>query len=532
MAAGRHRPPGPVAVGTALVAIGATVWLAVRPHTADMAAQVFRAGIAEREGFAIWNGQWYGGHHLAPYSVLSPMLGGLVGAWWAGAIAAVLAGFALSRLAVTAAPDRRTATVAAALLSTGVLAALACGRTTYLLGVGFGALALEALLADRRAPAWILPSLLTPLASPVAGAFLALCATARANLRGVASAALALIPILALSFAFPGGGDQPFSLRAFAATLVACIVGLLVVPQANRRLRLAIVLYAGATVLVFVIGTPVGANITRLGQLAAAPLFAIVLLPTGRTRTFLLLLPLALAWQWWAPVTDLQRAATDRAASDSFHAPLVREMERLERATDEPGRLEVVWTRSRWEAAVVAPRVQLARGWERQLDSRFNEAVNGREITAADYRDWLDSLSVRWVAIANAPVEPSATGEARLIRSGLPWLEPVWRSNDWTIYEVADPTPLGGKDTAIEVTQLGSERVLFEVRRPTGPGGVTVAVRWTRHWKLEGVDGCIAPQVDSSTGTTARDAMTTIVARSAGHGRLVIDPFGGGPRCD
>ncbi len=38
-------------------------------------------------------------------------------------------------------------------------------------------------------------------------------------------------------------------------------------------------------------------------------------------------------------------------------------------------RVEVPLTRSHWEAALLAPRVSLARGWEKQLDSRFDRVL-------------------------------------------------------------------------------------------------------------------------------------------------------------
>ncbi len=35
-------------------------------------------------------------------------------------------------------------------------------------------------------------------------------------------------------------------------------------------------------------------------------------------------------------------------------------------------RVEVPLTRSHWEAALMAPTVSLARGWEKQLDERYD----------------------------------------------------------------------------------------------------------------------------------------------------------------
>jgi hypothetical protein len=39
------------------------VYLIWQPRTVDLAAHTFRADLFGKEGFTIWNGQWYGGHH-------------------------------------------------------------------------------------------------------------------------------------------------------------------------------------------------------------------------------------------------------------------------------------------------------------------------------------------------------------------------------------------------------------------------------------------------------------------------------------
>ncbi|HMJ95776.1 MAG TPA: hypothetical protein VK486_07980, partial [Thermoleophilaceae bacterium] len=56
-----------------------TVYLIWQPRTVDLAAPTFRADLFGKEGFTIWNGQWYGGHHTPAYSVLSPPLAWLLG---------------------------------------------------------------------------------------------------------------------------------------------------------------------------------------------------------------------------------------------------------------------------------------------------------------------------------------------------------------------------------------------------------------------------------------------------------------------
>ena len=74
---------------SALAALLAAVYLVMAPRSPDLAAHVFRADLFGREGFTIWNGQWYGGHHTPAYSLLSPPLGWLLGPQLMGALSAI-----------------------------------------------------------------------------------------------------------------------------------------------------------------------------------------------------------------------------------------------------------------------------------------------------------------------------------------------------------------------------------------------------------------------------------------------------------
>ena len=64
----------PVAIAIAF----AIVYLIWQPRTVDLAAHTFRADLFGQEGFTIWNGQWYGGHHTPAYSIISPPLAWLL----------------------------------------------------------------------------------------------------------------------------------------------------------------------------------------------------------------------------------------------------------------------------------------------------------------------------------------------------------------------------------------------------------------------------------------------------------------------
>ena len=53
-----------------------------------MAAHTYRTWLWNQVGFATWNAQWYGGHHMAGYSLLYPPLAALVGTRLVGVVAA------------------------------------------------------------------------------------------------------------------------------------------------------------------------------------------------------------------------------------------------------------------------------------------------------------------------------------------------------------------------------------------------------------------------------------------------------------
>ena len=74
MRRGLSHPLAPT-VATAVIGVG---YLIAAPMTADMAAHTFRAWLWSEMGFATWNAQWYGGHHMAGYSLIYPPLAALL----------------------------------------------------------------------------------------------------------------------------------------------------------------------------------------------------------------------------------------------------------------------------------------------------------------------------------------------------------------------------------------------------------------------------------------------------------------------
>src|SRR3981081_3915636 len=71
-----------------LAAALAVLYLGRDPPSPALAAQVFRTALFEHDGFTLWNGQWFGGHHPLGYSVLFPPLAAALGPELGGALAA------------------------------------------------------------------------------------------------------------------------------------------------------------------------------------------------------------------------------------------------------------------------------------------------------------------------------------------------------------------------------------------------------------------------------------------------------------
>src|SRR4051795_1596967 len=154
----------------ALSAALAAAMLAWNPQVGDLAAQVFRTELFERGGLAIWNGSWYGGHYTLTYSFLFPPMASLLGPQAVGALSVISSSYLFDRLV----RDRwgEEARWATLWFAAGVVTLLADGQLTFALGVAFGLAALRCLQLDRGALA-LLAAAACPLASPVAGAFLA-----------------------------------------------------------------------------------------------------------------------------------------------------------------------------------------------------------------------------------------------------------------------------------------------------------------------------------------------------------------------
>jgi len=354
-------------------------------------------------------------------------------------------------------------------------------------------------------------AVLSALASPVAALFLALAGTAYwlglSRWDGLAVAVAALAPVVLLAVAFPESGSEPFVASAFWPVLAFPLSLAVLLPRQARVLRIAAVLYALLGLAVFVVATPVGGNVARLGQLCAGPVAALALWPRRRLA-FACVAPLLLWWQLGPAIRDVHIAQGDPSVSAAYYTPLLAEL-RARGADGTDGRLEIPFTKVHWEARHVAPAIPLARGWERQLDRKVNAVFYGdAPLTATRYRTWLDRMAVRWVAVPDVALDYSAKDEADLIAHGLPYLREVWRNADWRLYAVADPTRLA--DPPARITATRTDSLTLAVPRPAT---IRLRVRWSPYWAVARGDACVAPDGD----------WTRLRVRTAGTVRLVMD---------
>jgi hypothetical protein len=397
---------------------------------------------------------------------------------------------------------------------------LLIGRLTFTLGVAVGLAAVLALQRERRTLSFLLAGVCS-LSSPVAGLFLGLAgaslAVAERRRDGLELAVAAVFPAAILSLAFPDTGHQTFDLITLWPLLVYSAAVVVLAPRSERTLRVGAVLYAVAALASFAVDTPMGSNIARLGTTFGPAVLACVLWP-HRRWLLLALTPFLLFWQWKPSYNDLVKAR-DPSAQASFYTPLVGF---LAAHRDPPGRVEVVPTRTHWEVVHVSERFPIARGWERQLDTRFGNLFYDGPLNAATYRRWLDSLGVRYVALPDGPKDFAARKETKLVSRGLPYLHPVWRNRHWRVYAVAAPAALatGG----LSVTRLGKQRVELRAERP---GVGLVRVRWSPYWQLVRGSGCVGRGPDDLVRLRVRRAGELRLDFRFSFGRL----FSRGARC-
>jgi hypothetical protein len=507
-----------------------TVALVIRPRTVDLAAHVYRSILFANEGFTIWDGNWYGGHHTPAYSVLFPPLGGLLGPLVVGAIEAVVATACFAALA-RGHWGERAARWGTVWFGLGSATLLFTGRIPFGLGVMFGVAALLAEQRGRRVLACVLAAA-CPLSSPVAGVFLGIAAAAMlvtGNRRGGLALGLSCaIPLFAVAFSFPEDAHEPFNFSAFWPLPVLMLAFIALIPREERLLRAGAAIYALSGLVFYFASSAMGGNAVRLGALFGGPVLACAVAsrrPRGTVARLALVVVFAAFafWQWSPAFRDTRKALEDPSAKASYFKPLLDELDRRADAGQPIGRIEIPFTRSHWESAEIAPHYPLARGWQRQLDITRNGIFYGGVLNATAYGTWLAEHGVSYVAVASVKPDYSSFHERALIEAGLPYLREVWHDTDWRLYAVTLPhaivVPQG--NARMTLGALNAQSFTIHVQRP---GSAAVKVQWSQYWKASG--GCVE-----------RDGeWTRVIARRPGRLRVgmsfsPVRIFSHGRRC-
>lgn len=467
----------------------------------DYAAQLYRIDNFKAHGLGLWDLQWYGGNWTLDYSVIFPPLAAALGVATVTILSAAGAALAFDRLA------RRHfgsgALMASLLFAAGTAVQASIGQLPFLSGEAFGLGAVWA--ASRRQ--WVLSALLAlaaTLCSPLAGAFIVIGMASWAlwrwralhHHRFAAQAAIviaaAAAPVVAAAALFPGTGSMPYPVVDYLFELVVAGGLWLAAGREQPALRTGIVVYAAAATVAVAVPSPIGGNIGRLEDILALPLAAAFLWPrryqiVRGAAIAAAMVPLALS-QWgpaWGAITS---DASQPSTHEPFYTPLITVLQRAA-AGGPAGRVEVVPTAYHWEATYVAPVMPLARGWERQLDVSDNPLFyRTGALTPATYRAWLLDDGVRFVALANAPLDSAARAEGSLVASGaVPGLQLIWQSVDWRLYSV-DGSPGIVQSPDRLVSASGNQLVVDAAR----PGPVLIRVRYNADWSMANGVGCIS----------------------------------------
>ncbi len=486
-------------IGAAVTAIIAGLVLALGPAPGDAAVHLYRTFLVSHGTF-VWDNYSYDGWYpLASYSLLyylpAALLGNLPIVFAAAVASTVLfSSIALREWGRAALwPSRVFGVLAAAPMFTGL----------YAYSLGFTAmLGTLKLLQLRRPKLAILAAILTVGFSPLAFAFLCLVVASYALSRwrfsrrdivfglglvisaGIEGAALVVFPT--------NTGTYPFHWIDFLGVMIVTGLGVLVArsTRAAAPLMAFFALWGLGSVLFYIVPSPLGDNWTRLGAFVFPVMLLTASLAGFRPRRLVVLaLACALTYNLIPYFLLVPSRLDNQTQQASFWAPAI---DFLRAHNQQPGfRVEVVPTAEHWEADYIPKSgFPLARGWYRQLDEVDNPILYSKHLDAATYVAWLRSTAVRYVLLTRkAPLDwDGAPREARIVRSRAAGLTLVFRSKNWSIYELPHATPLlTGNDHPI-VVSFGHTVIRGRV---FSAGDYLLRAHYNPYWRLKGA-GCVA----------------------------------------
>jgi hypothetical protein len=455
-------------IPTLFLLANAVAFYLVRPGVPDLwAARARASAVAHGVGITYWF-SWFGGTTPGNYSVITPWLCAQVGTEVTAGVAAVV----VCALTTWLVRDTARPTVAAGVAAASVAVNLWCGRVPFLVGAAFAVAALVALRQQRKLPAALL-TVLSVLASPVSGAFLALALSGlllTKRLRAyrtitvlVVACAGATLITLAVLFGTPG--PEPFP--PYLVGEILLVLGLMLLAAPPDHLRTTLAAAAVAALLLFAIPNGMGANFARLA-LFCLPAAAVALSRRGSWILASLTAPILVLGALSS--VSAVRSASRPASAVAYYTPLAAELDKLPAPANH--RVELVNAAHAAYAALL-DHAMLARGWETQQDGALNAVLERTTLDARSYRTWLDDNAVGYVAL-NIP--SAATPEARVITAAHPsFLRRIWTSPHWQLYQVRHPVPIVATPAAV---QAASQSTLT-VHVPCACR-VSIKIRWSK----------------------------------------------------
>ncbi|MGW7042284.1 hypothetical protein ACWGDT_06125 [Streptomyces avermitilis] len=480
-------PLVPLVATLPAVLLYAVWWVFLASGGGDLAAQVAWGDFVSRHATSPYNLAWYGGIHVGSYSLLSPFLMAGLGVRTVTVLSGLAASWLAACLFVRSGVHRP---LWPALLATLTLwCDVASGRSTFALGTAIGLAACVVVTGPPRRPVVAaLCGALATVASPAAGLFLLVVGAARLLVREFTTAAALLLPPVAVvtltTLLFPIDGEQPMQTDDIWWPLLFTAVLVVVAPREWRVLRLGSLVYMAGIVLTVLVSSPVGSNVVRLAELFAPPALLAALLRPGlhAVRRIALAATLAVSVNWVGQHAEhVLRMSTPVPAWATHTRGVVSALDRL---GAEGTRVEVVPAENHRETTALAPHVNTARGWNRQLDVDRGALFYDGSFSAATYRTWLDHWGVGLVVLPHGTPDWAARQEAALVRSEPGWLEPVWRDAHWSVYRVVDATPLVSGGASV----TASDSAGLTVRTPRR-GSFTVRVAYSPWLRTDG--GCL-----------------------------------------
>ncbi|MFE5035408.1 MFS transporter [Streptomyces sp. NPDC056683] len=488
----------PVLSVTVLAGILHVIWLFTFANSGgDLAAQDAWAEFVGRHPDSAYNLAWYGGMHPVSYSVVSPYLMSLIGVRTTMMLAGTVSAGLLTLLLIRSRAVKNPLWAALAGLFALICNALS-GRVTFGLGTMFALASVGAVFCwpyrwryKRWAKALVAAPLaaLATMASPVAGLFVGLVAVAlflQKRRPGAWALGLAPAAVVAVSaWLFPFSGTQPMGFGSVIMPLAYGLLCLFLVPQEWKTVRLTAAVYSVSVVLVWLVSSQIGSNISRLPMLfAGATLIAALPYTVPRSRKYYAVVLAFLGFCGWIgfkSVDDILHT-TPAASWARELAPLVHQ---LQQVGAEKGRVEVIPARSHREASALAPYVNLARGWNRQADMERNPLFYDDTLNSANYHEWLQRWAVHFVVVPKD--EPDGEGgerERALVRRGMPYLKQIWGDANWQLFRVTDPVPLAEPNASVDSAEQGE--LTIEVRKA---GRILIRIPYSPWLSIVDADG-------------------------------------------